>query len=206
MVMDDFLKPRRLRCKNCYHKFDTVRTITSISIGQVKCPVCGFNKHDILEEDKPPDFLPKTFNIPTTRTSGSDMWDSLLYAIQAKQKIDMEDKDMKRTENENMKDKNIVITRRCDTSRGVFTVEQLEPTDLFVCIGDEKQTIYMAVKDLNNEPKYKTRKPVVNMETGELHYFDNSTKIYVYHAGCELRVGDFLNTSEGYICDTINDI
>ena len=199
MAMDDFLEPHKLKCKNCHHEFNTVRTITSINRGYIKCPMCGFSRHDILDENKTPDFLPKTFNISTTRATSSDLYDSLLYTAQARQKIiDMEDKNMKRTEIEKTNDKNVTITRRCDTSRGVFTVEQLEPTDLFVCVGDEKQTVYMAVLDVNNEPKYKTKKSVVNMETGELWYFDNATKIYVYKAGCELRVGEFIWTSEGY--------
>ena len=195
--MDDFLEPHKLRCRFCHNVFMTVLPIRNIGQGDVHCPKCGYHWHEILDESKP-DFLAKTMNIPTTRASSSDLYDSLLYAVQTKQKIDMEDKNMKRTEKEEQKDMNVVITRRCDTSRGVFTVEQLEATYLFVCVGDEKQTIYMAVTDPNNEPKYKTKKPVVNIETGEIWYFDNSTKVYVYRAGCELRVGEFIWTSEGY--------
>lgn len=189
--MDDFLEPHKLRWCEC-------------------------NAHEILDEPKP-DFLTKTMNIPTTRNTSSDLYDSLLYAASQykKQKITdndylitvdelrrinniMEDKNMKRTEKDEQKDMNVVITRRCNTSRGVFTVEQLEATDLFVCVDDEKQTIYMAVTDPNNEPKYKTKKPVVNIETGEIWYMDNATKVYVYRAGCELRVGEFILSSEGY--------
>lgn len=208
--MDDFLEPHNLRCRNCHNVFVTVLSINSIEQGRVHCPKCRGNAHEILDEAK-------TINIPTTRNTSSDLYDSLLYAAsQYKNRtitdndyittVDefgriiniMEDKNMKRTEKEEQKDMNVVITRRCDTSRGVFTVEQLEATDLFVCVGDEKQTIYMAVTDPNNEPKYKTRKPVVNIETGEIWYFDNNTKVYVYKAGCELRVGEFIWSSEGY--------
>lgn len=175
----DYLEPHKVKCRFCHNVFLTVLPIGNIDQGDVNCPKCGCNRLITLD-------YPYTY-------------DSLLYAMEAKQKIDMEDKNMKRTEKEEQKHENITITRRCDTSRGVFTVEQLEPTDLFVCVGDEKQTVYMAVKDPNNEPKYKTKKPVVNMETGELWYLDNSTKIHVYKAGgCELRVGEFIWSSEGY--------
>lgn len=154
-------------------------------------------------------------NIPTTKNTSSDLYESLLYAAsqyknrtitdndyiitvdEIRRLNNMEDKNMKKAENEEKKDRNVVITRRCDTARGVFTVEQLEATDLFVCVGDEKQTVYMAVSEPTTTP-HETKKPVVNMETGELHYFDITTKVYVYRAGCELRVGDFIGTSEGY--------
>lgn len=56
--------------------------------------------------------------------------------------------------------------------------------------------------EILDEPKpdflTKTMKPVVNIETGEIWYMDNATKVYVYRAGCELRVGEFIWSSEGY--------
>lgn len=179
--MDDFLEPHKLKCMSCRNIFMTVLPIGNINQGDVHCPKCGCTWHGILDE-----------------TKTNDMLDSWLYAMEIKQKIDMEDKNMKRTENKEEKDKSVIIERRCDTSRGVFTVEQLEATDLFVCVGVEKQTIYMAVTDPNNEPKYKTKKPVVNIETGEILYFDNNTKVYVYRNGCKLVVGDFIYSSTDY--------
>ena len=193
-VMDDFLEPNKLRCKRCKTKFMTVLPIGNIKQGNVHCPKCNCSRHDILDEPKP-DFLAKTINIPTTRNTSSDLYDSLLYAAQEINKINMEDKNMKRTVNEEKKDQNIVITRRCDTSRGIFTVSQLEPTDMFALIDDEDQTVYMAVYEEN--PKYKTKQAVVNMHNGNLLYLDLSTKIHVYRAGCELRVGEFIWSSEG---------
>lgn len=193
----DFVETHRLRCTYCGQKFFTQIPVASIYCEMVECPSCGRFVHEIIDASKP-DFLTKTLNIPTTRNTSSDLYDSLLYAAELINKNNMEDKNMKKAEKNIEKDQNITITRRCDTARGVFTVEQLEPTDLFVCVGDEKQTIYMAVTDPNNEQKYKTKKPVVNIETGEIWYFDNSTKVYVYRAGCELRVGEFIWSSEGY--------
>ena len=177
--MDDFLELHNLRCKCCKAKFVTVLPIGDIKQGNVHCPKCGCSRHDILDEPKL-----------------NDTFDSWLYAIQAKQKIDMEDKNMKRTANEEKKDQNIVITRRCDTSRGIFTVSQLEPTDMFALIDDEDQTVYMAIYE--EDPKYKTKQAVVNMHNGNLLYLDLSTKIHVYREGCELRVGEFIWSSEGY--------
>lgn len=172
----DFLESHRLKCRFCHNVFMTVLPIGNIEQGDVTCPKCGGNRHNILD-------YPYTY-------------DNLVYAMRAKQKIDMEDKNMKRTEKEEQKDKGVVITRRCDTSRGIFTVGQLEPTDMFVLIGDEDQTVYMAVYE--EDPKYKTKQAVVDMNSGNLLYLDLSTKIHVYKAGCELRVGEFLFSSEGY--------
>lgn len=122
--------------------------------------------------------------------------DFAIAAEQIRRLNNMEDKNMKRTEKNIEKDQNITITRRCETSRGIFTVSQLEPTDMFVLIDDEDQKVYMAVYE--EEPKYKTKQAVVDMQSGNLLYLDITTKIHVYRAGCELRVGEFIWTSEGY--------
>lgn len=190
---NDFVESHKLKCANCAQVFFTQSPVTAIRHGRVPCPRCERHKHAILDESIP-DFLTKTMNIPTTRNTSSDLYDSLLYAAQ---KINnMEDKNMKKAEKNIEKDQNITITRRCDTSRGIFTVGQLEPTDMFVLIDDEDQTVYMAVYE--EEPKYKTKQAVVNMHNGNLLYLDLSTKIHVYKAGCEVRVGEFIWTSEGY--------
>lgn len=191
----EFIETHRLRCTYCGQKFFTQIPVASIYCEMVECPSCGRFVHEIIDASKP-DFLTKTLNIPTTRNTSSDLYDSLLYAAELINKNNMEDKNMKRTEKNTEKDQNITITRRCDTSRGIFTVSQLEPTDMFALIDDEDQTVYMAVYE--EEPKYKTKQAVVNMHNGNLLYLDITTKIHVYRAGCELRVGEFIWTSEGY--------
>ena len=142
-----------------------------------------------------------------TRLSTSDMYDSLLYSFQKKLEQDTrkqietyffntEENNMKRTNN-NEETRNFEIVRKYTTERGIFTVEQLDPTDMFALIDDEEQTVYMAVNE--DEPKYKTKKAVVNMQTGDLLYLDIITKIHVYRPGSsELRVGEFLYSSKDY--------
>lgn len=104
---------------------------------------------------------------------------------------------MKRTTNNNEETRNFEIVRKYSTERGIFTVGQLEPTDMFVLIDDEEQTVYMAVNE--EEPKYKTKKAVVNMLAGDLLYIDLETKIHVYRPGSsELKVGEFLYSSKDY--------
>lgn len=224
---DDFLKSHKLRCANCNTIFTTVLPKISVFRGRVKCPKCHGNAHFILDDeiDLRPDFLPKTLNIPMCRTS-SDMYDSLMYAaleaqnrykkgfpydgmgmtISAtymddldpiKKYFNTEENNMKRTTNNNEETRNFEIVRKYSTERGIFTVGQLEPTDMFVLIDDEEQTVFMAVYE--EEPKYKTKKAVVNMQTGDLWYFDIVTKIHVYRPGSsELRVGEFLYSSKDY--------
>lgn len=151
--------------------------------------------------------------------SSYDMYDSLMYAAleaqnrhndgmtisatymddldSIKKYFNTEENNMKRTTNNNEETKNFEIVRKYSTERGIFTVEQLEPTDMFALIDDEEQTVYMAVNE--EEPKYKTKKAVVNMHTGDLWYFDVTTKIHVYRPGSsELRVGEFLYSSKDY--------
>ena len=163
----------------------------------------------LMDDFLTPDFLAKSMNIPIRhRPSTNDMYDSLVYSLREKQKQDtrkmietyffnMEENNMKRTTNNNEETKNFEIVRKYTTERGIFTVEQLEPTDMFALIDDEEQTVYMAVNE--EEPKYKTKKAVVNMHTGDLWYFDVTTKIHVYRPGTsELRVGEFLYSSKDY--------
>lgn len=186
------METHKLKCANCAQVFFTQSPVTAIRHGRVPCPICERHKHTILDESKP-DFLAKTLNIPATRhtSTGDD-----ITVEEIRRLCNMEDKNMKKTEKNIKKDPNVVITRRCDTSRGIFTVGQLEPTDMFVLIDDEDQTVYMAVYE--EDPKYKTKQAVVDMQSGNLLYLDITTKIHVYRAGCELRVGEFIWTSEGY--------
>ena len=153
------------------------------------------------------DFLARTMNIPVYM-KGNDM--SVFHAFhRERQKLEerremfrtyflnMEENNMKRTTNNNEETRNFEIVRKYSTERGIFTVEQLEPTDMFALIDDEEQTVYMAVNE--EEPKYKTKKAVVNMQTGDLWYLDITTKIHVYRPGTsELRVGEFLYSSKDY--------
>lgn len=146
--------------------------------------------------------------IPPTSAGMSDMYDSLLYSFQKKLEQDTkkqietyffntEENNMKRTTNNNEETRNFEIVRKYSTERGIFTVGQLEPTDMFVLIDDEEQTVYMAVYE--EEPKYKTKKAVVDMHSGNLLYLDLETKIHVYRPGSsELRVGEFLYSSKDY--------
>lgn len=211
MVMDDFLEPIKLRCRKCSNIFVTMLPRQAIFRGLVKCR-CGCSTHDILdgEIDLRPDFLSKTKYIPYTQglTRENDMYDALLYGFQKKQEQDTrkmietyffntEENNMKRTTNNNEETRNFEIVRKYSTERGIFTVGQLEPTDMFVLIDDEDQTVYMAVYE--EEPKYKTKKAVVDMCSGNLLYFDLETKIHVYRPGSsELRVGEFLYSSKDY--------
>ena len=211
-VMDDFLEPHKLRCFNCNTIFTTVLPKIAVYQGRVKCPRCHGNTHFILdgEIDLRPDFLTKNLNIPRSRIppTSSDMYDALLYSFQKKLEQDTrkqietyffntEEKNMKRPTNNNEATTNFEIVRKYTTERGIFTVEQLDPTDMFALIDDEEQTVYMAVKE--EEPKYKTKKAVVNMHTGDLVYLDLETKIHVYRPGSsELRVGEFLYSSKDY--------
>lgn len=179
---------------------------------------------DLVGYSGEPDLLAKSLNIPVYADNqkyldlriprsripptSSDMYDSLLYSFQKKLEQDTrkqietyffntEENNMKRTTNNNEETRNFEIVRKYTTERGIFTVGQLEPTDMFALIDDEEQTVYMAVKE--EESKYKTKKAVVNMQTGDLWYFDVTTKIYVYRPGSsELRVGEFLYSSKDY--------
>ena len=64
------------------------------------------------------------------------------------------------------------------------------PTDMFVLVCDEKQNVYMAVAE--EEPKYKTKKAIVKMVTGELSWIEDDTLIHVYRRnGVELHVNEF---------------
>lgn len=210
-VMDDFLEPHKLRCFNCNTIFTTVLPKIAVFQGRVKCPRCRGNTHLIIDcEDNPrPDFLAKNLNIPMSdRSTTSDMYDSLLYSFQKKLEQDTrnkietyffntEENNMKRTTNNNEETRNFEIVRKYTTERGIFTVGQLEPTDMFALIDDEDQEVYMAVYE--EEPKYKTKKAVVSMYSGNLLYFDLETKIHVYRPGSsELRVGEFLYSSKDY--------
>lgn len=208
--MDDFLEPHRLRCRKCGDIFTTVLPNRAILRGFVKCPKCDCSTHDILDgftasaiyadNQKYIDLVSPRRHTPPT----SDMYDSLLYGLQERYKnkietyfFNTEEKNMKRTTNNNEETRNFEIVRKYTTEIGIFTVGQLEPTDMFVLIDDEEQTVYMAVKE--EEPKYKTKKAVVNMHTGDLVYLDVTTKIHVYRPGTsELRVGEFLYSSKDY--------
>lgn len=210
-VMDDFLEPHKLRCFNCNTIFTTVLPKIAVYQGRVKCPRCHGNTHLILDGaiDLRPDFLAKNLNIPMRdRSPASDMYDSLFYSFQKEQEkntrkmietyfFNTEENNMKRTSNNNETTTNFEIVRKYPTERGIFTVGQLEPTDMFALIDDEDQEVYMAVYE--EEPKYKTKKAVVSMYSGNLLYFDLETKIHVYRPGSsELRVGEFLYSSKDY--------
>ena len=112
-----------------------------------------------------------------------------------KMNIIKEDKNMKKRQKTENKELKLNIYRMCDTSRGIFKVKDLEPTDMFVLVCDEEQNVYMAVAE--EEPKYKTKKAVVKMATGELSWIEDDTLIHVYRRnGVELHVNEFENPND----------
>ena len=91
----------------------------------------------------------------------------------------------------------LMIRRDYTTERGVFTAEALEPTDMFVIIEDESQTVYMAIDE--GEPRFKTKTAVIEMKSGKLCYINNDTKIHVYRRNqTTLHVGEFEYPSKDY--------
>ena len=176
----DFVETHRLRCTYCGQKFFTQIPVVGINHGMVKCPTCGRYEHDIIDDSKPPDL---SDSYVPYRIIGETMKDLGV-------KIIKEDKNMKKGQKVENQEPKLSIYRMCDTYRGIFKVKDLEPTDMFVLVCDEKQNVYMAVAE--EEPKYKTKKAIVKMVTGELSWIEDDTLIHVYRRnGVELHVNEF---------------
>lgn len=176
----EFIETHRLRCTYCGQKFFTQIPVVGIENGMVKCPTCGRYKHDIIDASLSDSYIPysKVFA------------DNKPIFLQKKMNIIKEDKNMKKGQKVENQEPKLSIYRMCDTYRGIFKVKDLEPTDMFVLVCDEKQNVYMAVAE--EEPKYKTKKAIVKMVTGELSWIEDDTLIHVYRRnGVELHVNEF---------------
>ena len=59
----------------------------------------------------------------------------------------------------------------------IFTLDKLEPTDVFIKIDDELRTVYMLVE---SENELKSKKTVLNIYTGKLEKMENDTKVHLF--------------------------
>lgn len=179
----DFLEPHKLRCRNCHNVFVTVLSINSIEQGRVRCPKCRGNAHEILD---PTTDVKEENYVPYAKL----YQDNQPIFLQKKMNIIKEDKNMKREQKNETQEPKLQIYRCGDTSRGIFKVKDLEPTDMFSLVCDEEQTVFMALAE--EEPKYKTKKAVVKMVSGELSWIEDDTLIHVYRRnGIKLQVSEF---------------
>lgn len=156
-----------IKCKHCDYVYDYKGTVWSFMTQRQNCPCCGSTYVWPTFRDDQPIFLQKDMNT-----------------------IIKEELKMKREQKVENQEQKLRVYRVSDTSRGIFKVKDLEPTDMFVLVCDEEQNVYMVVGE--EEPKYKTKKAVVKMVSGELSWIEDDTLIHVYRRpGVELRVGDF---------------
>ena len=166
-----------IKCEKCGYVFHSDKTAWEWMTSKPDtCPCCGNHRIHLVTYDA---------NEGTEYVAYNKMYmdNQPIY-------FSKEDKNMKREQRTETQELKLSICRKYDTSRGIFKVKDLEPTDMFVLVTDEKETVYMAVAE--EEPKYKTKKAVVKMVSGELSWIDDDTLIHVYRRpNVELTVGDF---------------
>ena len=189
MEFEDFIK---LKCERCNYEYEVPKARVSYT---EPCPLCY---------DRRPKLYKATIRKPKVKWRALDCTGMLGTHLLGTQDLDLltksfntpkEDKNMKKQEEKTNNE--LMIRRDYTTERGVFTIETLEPTDMFVLIDDESQTVYMAIDE--GEPRFKTKTAIIEMKTGKLCYINNDTKIHVYRRNqTTLHVGEFEYPTKDY--------
>lgn len=176
-----------IKCLNCSYVYRSEKKEWEWLISKDRCPCCGSPRLHLISEKCNDNNKNGLFD---SYTYYSKAFDNQLIFRKKETNIIKEDKNMKKEQKVENQEPKLNIYRINDTSRGIFKVKDLEPTDMFVLVCDEKQSVYMAVSE--EEPKYKTKKAVIKMVSGELSWVEDDTLVHVYRRpGVELHVGDF---------------